>query len=70
MRRLALFSLLAALAFAVGVSTGTFAEDSPTDPIPDDATVAKLDMGAYWFGKQITKTDLAGKVVLLEIWGS
>ncbi len=63
-------TLVALAALVIGSSLGGFAEDSPSEPIPDDATIAKLDMGAYWFGKQVTKADLRGKVVLLEIRGS
>ena len=29
-----------------------------------------LKMGTYWYGAEITKKDLLGKVVLVEIWGS
>ena len=29
-----------------------------------------IRMGTYWYGAQVDKQDLAGKVVLVEIWGS
>jgi hypothetical protein len=29
-----------------------------------------LNLGTYWYGTQIDKSDLKGKVVLVEIWGS
>ncbi len=29
-----------------------------------------LTLGTYWYGAQIDKADLKGKVVLVEIWGS
>ena len=35
-----------------------------------EASIEGLRLGEYWYGKQITKKDLAGKVVLVEIWGS
>ncbi len=28
------------------------------------------NLGTYWYGAQIDKRALAGKVVLFEIWGS
>jgi len=35
-----------------------------------DATTARIKIGTHWFGAEVKKEDLAGKVVLLEIWGS
>ena len=35
-----------------------------------NSTTDRLDIGTYWFGAEVKKEDLAGKVVLLEIWGS
>ncbi len=35
-----------------------------------DSHIKDLSMGAYWYGAQIDKRDLLGKVVLVEIWGS
>jgi len=40
----------------------------PVDPGP--ITVEGLNLGTYWFAQDITKKDLMGKVVLVEIWGS
>ena len=45
--------------------------------IPDDGTIETieaitlddLNIGTYWYAPKITKKDLAGKVVLVEIWG-
>lgn len=40
-------------------------------PVDADAGAAieKIQMGEYWYGAQISKKDLLGKVVVLEIWG-
>lgn len=35
-----------------------------------DSKVEDLDLGTYWYGTEISKEDLKGKVVLVEIWGS
>ena len=40
----------------------------PVDPGP--ITTEGLNLGKYWYAQQIEKEDLAGKVVLVEIWGS
>ena len=51
--------------FAAGVR----AEDAPpTDT--SKSTLAQLDLGTYWWGAEINKDDLRGKVVLWEAWGS
>jgi hypothetical protein len=34
------------------------------------ADIEDLSLGEYWYGAQIDKRDLLGKVVLVEIWGS
>ena len=34
------------------------------------ATVDELNLGTYWFGVDVDKRALIGKVVLVEIWGS
>ena len=33
-------------------------------------TLDGLNLGTYWYGAEIDKSDLKGKVVLVEIWGS
>ena len=33
-------------------------------------SIEDLSLGDYWFGAKISKEDLAGKVVLFEMWGS
>ena len=35
-----------------------------------DAHIKDLSLGQYWYGAEIDKSDLLGKVVLVEIWGS
>ncbi len=35
-----------------------------------DARVDDLNIGTHWYGAEIDKRDLIGKVVLVEIWGS
>ncbi len=32
--------------------------------------VEELNLGTYWYGPKVTKDDLVGKVVLVELWGS
>ena len=40
----------------------------PVDPGP--IVVEDLRLGEYWYAQNITKKDLIGKIVLVEIWGS
>ncbi len=40
----------------------------PVDPGP--ILVEDLQLGEYWYAQKITKKDLTGKVVLVEIWRS
>jgi len=35
-----------------------------------DTEISGLNIGAHWYGAEIDKADLKGKVVLVEIWGS
>ncbi len=37
---------------------------------PIEATIDNLRLGEYWYGAKISKKDLLGKVVLVELWGS
>lgn len=39
-------------------------------PADANAHVDDLSLGTWWYGAQIDKRDLLGKVVLVEIWGS
>jgi len=33
-------------------------------------TIDDLNVGTHWYGPKVTAKDLAGKVVLVEMWGS
>jgi hypothetical protein len=33
-------------------------------------TIDDLNLGTHWYGPKVTTKDLAGKVVLVELWGS
>jgi hypothetical protein len=54
--------LLATAALAAG--------ESGQGPADENARVEGLQLGTYWYGAKISQEDLAGKVVLVEIWGS
>ena len=63
LRCFALLSAVAALPLA--------AQDHGQGPVePGPIRVADLDLGTHWFGPEVDVADLAGKVVLVEIWGS
>ena len=34
------------------------------------ASVEELNLGTYWYGVDVDRRALIGKVVLVEIWGS
>ncbi len=62
---LAAATLIVAATFAIG--------GEGQGPVEGDASNVRLEgsrLGEYWYGAPITKKDLAGKVVLFEIWGS
>ena len=63
--RLAFATLALALLCAFALSEQG---QGPVDPGP--ILTGELNLGEYWFGRRIQKTDLAGKIVLVEIWGS
>ena len=60
MRKIALALLAAAFVLAPAASAAP----------PDEITLADLNLGEYWAGPKISKKDLLGKVVLVEIYGS
>ena len=37
---------------------------------PGPIVIGDLRLGEYWYGAQLDKRDLIGKVVLVETWGS
>jgi len=57
------------IALALLVATFVLAPATTAAP-PDDITIADLNLGEYWAGPKISKKDLLGKVVLVEIYGS
>jgi hypothetical protein len=63
--RIAVVTIAIALLCAWALSEGG---QGPVDPGP--IVIDDLRLGEYWYAKDITKEDLAGKVVLVEIWGS
>ena len=60
MRRAIPLALLAALAL-------TLADAHPARA--GDRTLAELNLGTHWAGPKIDRGDLAGKVVLVWLWG-
>jgi cytochrome oxidase Cu insertion factor (SCO1/SenC/PrrC family) len=68
MRRIALPVALAAL-LVFGSAFHARADEGQGEADPN-ATTAGLDIGTHWFGAEVKKEDLAGKVVLVELWGS
>ena len=58
------------LAAALTLSTLVLA-DSGQGPVDAGPIVTDgLNLGTYWYGVRLTKKELIGKVVLVEIWGS
>ena len=39
-------------------------------PAENDITLDGLNLGEFWYGAEVSKKDLLGKVVLVEIYGS
>lgn len=66
MRRTSLLLGLAALLLMLPFA---WADDGQGTAQPN-TRVEGLNLGAYWYGAEIDKADLTGKVVLVEIWGS
>jgi len=62
MKTFSMAILVSALALALGSSSAPSAPDGPT--------IDDLRIGEHWYGTKITRKDLLGKVVLVEIWGS
>ncbi|MEE9391754.1 MAG: hypothetical protein V3W41_04530 [Planctomycetota bacterium] len=60
-------ALLLASALTLGSTLpSTWAQNDPAI----GESINDISLGEYWYGKQIDKRDLVGKVVLMEIWGS
>ena len=66
MRTLTICGVLAATAL---LTLPLFAGEGKGTADPD-AHIKDLNLGDYWYGAEIDKKDLLGKVVLVEIWGS
>ena len=62
-------SLLAAALLAATVTCSAEALSGST-ATKDDVSLADLNIGEHWFGPEIDKDALRGKVVLFEVWGS
>jgi hypothetical protein len=57
-------------ALLIGVlAVGVLAEREASPP-DVKADVSGLNLGTYWGGAPLTKSELKGKVVLVELWGS
>lgn len=68
MRRITLF---AATLAALGIATlGLARAEEGQGPADPNAHIKDLNLGTYWYGAELSKADLRGKVVLVEIWGS
>ena len=68
MRRITLF---AATLAALGIATlGLARAEEGQGPADPNAHIKDLNLGTYWYGAELGKEDLRGKVVLVEIWGS
>ncbi len=61
---------VAAVALTLSV-VATTAGTSHAGPVAKaESRIEQLNLGEYWFGPDIQKEDLVGKVVLVELWGS
>jgi len=66
MRVLSLLGILTAVAL-MALPLGA---DEGQGTAAPGATVEDLNLGTYWYGVDVDKRALIGKVVLVEIWGS
>ena len=66
MRVLSLLGIVTAVAL---LAWPVCADDGQGTAAPD-ASVDELNLGTYWYGANVDKRALIGKVVLVEIWGS
>ena len=60
--------ILATALLVVGL--GLAAPQAAAEEEAPQISIKDLTLGDYWFGAKISKEDLAGKVVLFEMWGS
>jgi hypothetical protein len=67
MRWLRNITVAAALLTAIGLAVA----DEGQGPVKsDNVRIDDLRLGEYWYGAPLSQSDLIGKVVLVEIWGS
>jgi hypothetical protein len=57
------------LAGALALAALAVAAELPGEPTSVEGTLAELNIGEHYLGAQVTKDDLAGKVVLVEYGG-
>ena len=62
------YTLFAATALALCAGYAPAGQGQGT--VKGEPTLDGLNLGTYWYGTEIDKSDLTGKVVLVEIWGS
>ena len=59
------------IAAALTAAVGFAAADEGQGPVKgDNIRIDDLRLGEYWYGAPLSQSDLIGKVVLVEIWGS
>ena len=61
---------LLALLLVLGLIGPAAAEEGVSPGDTSKSTIAQLQLGEYWYGRQIEPADLTGKVVLVVLWGS
>ena len=64
-----ILSLLGIVTVVALLALPLCADDGQGTAAPD-ASVEELNLGTYWYGVDVDKRALIGKVVLVEIWGS
>ena len=67
MRILTVAGLLLATAAFLALPLDAGEGQGSADP---NASIDDLKLGTYWYGAEVDKRDLIGRVVLVEIWGS
>ena len=70
MRMLRNVTAAAALLAAVALVSSGWAGEGQGKVKSDNVRIDDLRLGEYWYGAPLSQSDLIGKVVLVEIWGS
>ena len=60
---------LALLTSALGAQTDSGPAPQPS-PKKAPPRIEGLDFGKHWFGPKVSHDDIAGKVVMVQYWGS